>query len=92
MFKEMDLSVAVPRGATAITFRYQLRSRGATSPPVAWLANNPQGEDPFLLDEPAGKVTLRFRTTQKLYYRLDEERLHLNLWVLEYDELKKHSC
>lgn len=92
MFKEMDLSQAVPRGATAITFRYQLQSRGPGAPPMAWLANNPQGENPILLSEPSGQLTLRFRTSQKLYYHLDERRVHLNLWIVEYDELKKHSC
>ena len=59
---------------------------------MAWLANNPQGENPILLSEPSGQVTLRFRTSQRLYYQLDERRLHLNLWIVEYDELKKHSC
>lgn len=69
MFKEMDLSQAVPRGTTAITFRYQLESRGDEAPAVAWLANNPQGEDPILLDERSGQVTLSFRTSQKLYFQ-----------------------
>jgi hypothetical protein len=92
VFKEMDLSQAVPRGATAITFRYHLQPRGDGTPVVAWLADNPQGEEPIPLHGPSGQVTLRFRTSQKLYYHLDERRLHLNLWILEYDELKKHSC
>lgn len=92
MFKEIDLSQAVPRGATAITFRYQLQSRGDEAPSVVWLANNPQGENPILLSEPSGQITLRFRTSQKLYFHLDERHLHLNLWIVEYDELKKHSC
>ncbi len=59
---------------------------------MAWLADNPQGENPILLAEPTGQVTLRFRTTQKLYYHVDDPRLHLNMWIIEYDELKKHSC
>lgn len=88
----MDLSPAVPRGATAITFRYQLESRGGAAAPSAWLADNPQGEDAILLADPSGQVTLRFRTSQKLYYRLDNLQVHLNLWILEFDELKKHSC
>ncbi|MFQ5658436.1 MAG: hypothetical protein ACE5G5_12915 [Candidatus Methylomirabilales bacterium] len=92
MFKEMDLSQAVPRGTTAITFRYQLQSQGYGIPPLAWLADNPQGSNPVLLTEPVGQVTLRFRTSQKLYYHLDDPRLHLNMWIVEYDELKKHSC
>ncbi|MFQ5803497.1 MAG: hypothetical protein ACE5JQ_11440 [Candidatus Methylomirabilales bacterium] len=61
-------------------------------PPLAWLADNPQGNHPILLDEPSGQVAIRFRTSQKLYYRLGDPRFHLNLWIIQYDELKKHSC
>jgi len=88
----MDLSQAVPRGTTAITFRYQIKSRRDEVSPSAWLADNPHGEHPILLDQPSGQVTLRFRTSQKLYYHLGDPHLHLNLWIVEYDELKKHSC
>lgn len=92
MFKEMDLSQAVPRGTTAVTFRYQIQSQEDGVSPLAWLADNPQGKDPVLLTEPTGQVTLRFRTSQKLYYHLGDPHLHLNLWIAEYDELQKHSC
>lgn len=92
MFREMDLSQAVPRGATAITFRYRIESPDGEISPLAMLADNPRGEDPVLLIGPSGQVTLRFRTSQRLYYQLGHPRLHLNLWILEFDELKKHSC
>ncbi|MFQ5848252.1 MAG: hypothetical protein ACE5IQ_11365 [Candidatus Methylomirabilales bacterium] len=91
-FREMDLSQVVSRGTTAITFRYRITSPGDGVPPLAWLADNPRGENPVRLMEPAGQVTLRFRTSQKLYYDLGDPHLHLNLWIVEYDELKKHSC
>ncbi|MBW8058353.1 MAG: hypothetical protein V3R69_05560 [candidate division NC10 bacterium] len=92
MLKEMDLSQAVPRGTTAITFRYQIESQGDGATPLAWLADNPRGENPVLLTDRTGQITLRFRTSQKLYYHLGDPRLHLNLWIVEYNELKKHSC
>ncbi len=92
MFREMDLSQAVPRGTTAIRFRYRIESPEEDGPPLAWLADNPQGENPILLTASSGEVTLRFRTSQRLYYHLGDPQVHLNLWILEIDELKKHSC
>jgi len=92
MFREMDLSQAVPRGTTAIRFRYRIENRDEGGPPLVWLADNPRGESAVLLTESSGDVTLRLRTSQKLYYRLGDPQLHLNLWILEFDELKKHSC
>jgi hypothetical protein len=92
VFKEVDLSRAVPRNTVAITFRYQISSRADGLPPLAELADNPQGRDPVLLAEDSGKVTIRLRRAQKLYYRLADRQLHLNLWIVEYRTLARRSC
>lgn len=92
MFKEIDLSRAVPRNTVAITFRYQIASPADGVMPLAELADNPLGQDPVLLTGDSGRVTLRFRTAQKLYYSLGDQRLHLNLWIVEYKTLTRRSC
>ena len=92
MFKEMDLSRAVPRNAVAIIFRYQITSRDSDVPRVATLADNLQGRDPVLLTGDSGKVTVRLRTAQKLYYSLGDPALHLNLWVVACQTLARRSC
>lgn len=92
MFKEIDLSQAVPPNTVAITFRYQITSRAEEVPPLAKLADNALGQDPVLLAGDSGKVTVRLRTAQKLYYSLGDPRLHLNLLIVEYKALNKYSC
>ena len=92
MFKEIDLSQAVPPNTVKITFRYQLTSPADEVPPLARLADNAQGQDPVLLAGDSGKVTVRLRTPQKLYYSLGDRQLHLNLWIVEYQALNKYSC
>ncbi len=92
MFKEIDLSRAVPRNTVAITFRYQI-TRGADDvPPLAELADNPQGQDSVFLTDNSGKVTMRLWRAQKLYYSLADPQLHLNLWIVEYKTLTRRSC
>ena len=92
MFKEIDLSQAVPPNTVKITFRYQITSPADEVPPLARLADNAQGQDPVLLAGDSGKVTVRLRTPQKLYYSLGDRQLHLNLWIVEYQALNKYSC
>jgi len=92
LFKEIDLSQAVPPNTVAITFRYQISSPADEVPPVARLADNARGEDPVVLAGDVGRVTVRLRTAQKLYYSLGDPRLHLNLWIVEYRALNKYSC
>lgn len=92
MFKEIDLSQAVPRNTCAITFRYQITSRAEDIPPLAELADNPQGRNPVLLAEDRGKVSIRLQRRQKLYYSLPDPQLHLNLWIVEYRTLARRSC
>ncbi len=92
MFKEIDLSQAVPTNTVAITFRYQITTRADEVPPLAELADNAQGQDPVLLAGDSGKVTIRLRTPQRLYYSLGDRQLHLNLWIVEYQALNKYSC
>lgn len=92
MFKEIDLSRAVPRNTFAITFRYQISGRAEDVPPLAVLADNPQGRDPVPLAEDSGKVSIRLRRRQKLYYSLADPQLHLNLWIVEYRTLARRSC
>ena len=92
MFKEIDLSQAVPSNTVAVTFRYQITSPADEVPALASLADNAQGRDPVLLVGDSGKAIVRLRTAQKLYYRLGDPRLHLNLWIVEYQALNKHSC
>lgn len=92
MFKEIDLSRAVPRNTVAITFRYQITRPAEGVPPLAELADNPRGTDPVLLTGDSGKATVRLRSTQKLYYSLADPRLHLNLWIVEYKTLTRRSC
>ena len=92
MFKEVDLSRAVPRNTVSITFRYQITSRAEDVPPLAELADNPQGRDPVLLAGDSGKVKIRLRRAQKLYYSLADPQLHLNLWIVEYQTLARRSC
>lgn len=92
MFKEIDLSRAVPRNTVAITFRYQI-TRGADDvTPLAELADNPQGREPVLLAGDSGKVTVRLRRAQRLYYSVADPQLHLNLWIVEYRALTRRSC
>jgi len=92
VFQEMDLSQAVPPNTVAITFRYEITSPADEVPPLARLADNAQGLDPVLLAGDSGKATVRLRTPQKLYYNLGDPRLHLNLWIVEYQALNKYSC
>ncbi len=92
MFKEIDLSGAVPPNTVSITFRYQIMSRADDVPPLAKLADNARGQDSVLLAGDSGKATVRLRTSQKLYYSLSDPRLHLNLTIVEYVALGKHSC
>ena len=92
MFKEINLARAVPRNTVAITFRYQITSPTDRVPPLVELADNPQGKDPVLLTGDSGKVTVRLRTAQKLYYSLGDPRLHLNLWIVEHKTLTRRSC
>ncbi len=91
MFKEIDLSRAVPRNTVAITFRYQITTPADGVPPLAELADNSQGQDPVLLAGDSGKVTVRLRTAQKLYYSLGDPRLHLNLWIVECKTLTRRA-
>jgi hypothetical protein len=92
MFNEIDLSRAVPRNTVSITFRYRIKSRAQDVPPLAELANNAQGRDPIILAGDSGRVTVRLRRAQKLYFRLDNPQLHLNLWVVECRTLARRSC
>ncbi len=92
MFKEIDLSQAVRSNTVAITFRYQITSGPEEAPLVAWLADNVHGENPIRLAGHSGHVTVRLRTSQRLYYNLASLQSHLNLWIVECKELGKHSC
>ena len=92
MFKEIDLSQAVPSNTVAVTFRYQITTPADEVPPLASLADNAQGLDPVLLVGDSGKATVRLRTAQKLYYSLGDPQLHLNLWIVEFQALNKYSC
>jgi hypothetical protein len=91
MFKEIDLSKAVRSNTVAITFRYQITSCINEGPHLAWLADSAQGENPILLAGDSGHVTVRLRTSQRLYYKFDSLQFHLNLWIVECKELGKHS-
>jgi len=91
MFKEIDLSRALPRNTVAVTFRYQITSRADEVAPLAELADNPEGKEPVLLAGESGRVTVRMRRPQKVYYSLPD-RLHLNLWIVEYRALTRRSC
>ena len=88
----MDLSRAVPRNTVAITFRYQITSRNGDVPLLAHLANNVRGQNPILLSGHSGRVTMRLRTAQRLYYSLGDPALQLNLWVVEHQILARRSC
>ena len=92
MFKEIDLSEAVPPNTVAITFRYQITSRADEVQLLAELADNAQGQDPVLLAGDSGRTTVRLRTPQRLYYSLGDPQLHLNLTIVEYQALNKYSC
>ena len=92
MFTEIDLSRAVSRNTVGITFRYQITRRDADIPALARLADNPEGRDPIFLMGESGKVTVRLRRAQRLYYSLGDPQLHLNLWILECKTLTKRSC
>jgi hypothetical protein len=92
MFNEIDLSRAVPRNTVAVTFRYQITRGAHDVPPLAKLADNPDGRDSVFLGDDSGKVTMRLRRAQKLYYRLADPQLHLNLWIVEYRTLARRSC
>lgn len=92
MFKEIDLSQAVPPNTVKITFRYEIKNQGGDVLLFAKLADNAQGQDPVLLAGDSGKATVRLRTPQKLYYSLGDPQLHLNLTIVEYQALNKYSC
>ncbi len=92
MFKEIDLSRAVRSNTVAITFRYQITSCTEEAPLVAWLADNVRGENPIRLAGHSGHVTVRLRTSQRLYYNLASLQYQLSLWIVECKELEMHSC
>ncbi len=92
MFKEIDLSQAVSPNTVAITFRYEITSLIHEVSSFAWMADNANGENPVLLSGESGRITVPLRTAQKLYYNLENPGLHLNLWIIEYKELPRHSC
>ncbi len=92
MFKEINLSQAVPPNAVAVRFRYEITGSNTENSPVAELADNAAGDNPIHLAGNSGEVTIRFRTAQKLYYSLQVTARHLNLWIVEWRELKKQSC
>lgn len=70
MFKEIDLSRAVPPNTVAMGFRYQIQRRADEAPPVALLVDNAEGHDAVLLPGDSGRVTVRLRTAQELYCNL----------------------
>jgi len=88
----MDLSRAVPRNTVTITFRYQITSRNGDVPLLAQLADNARGQNPILLTGHSGRVIMRLRTAQRLYYRLGDPALQLNLWIVEHQILARRSC
>ncbi len=92
MFKEIDLSQGVPPNTVAITFRYEITSRANGVSLIARMADNAKGKNSILLSGESGKITVLLRTAQKLYYSLDNPGLHLNLWIVEFKALPKHSC
>jgi hypothetical protein len=92
LFKEIDLAQAVPPNTVAVTFRFQITHRAEEVPPLAELADNANGQGSVVLAGDSGKVTVRLRTPQKLYYSLADPRLHLNLWIVGYQALNKYSC
>ena len=92
MFEPIDLSKAVSSNTVAITFRYQITRGAEEAPLVAWLADNVRGDNPIRLAGHSGHVTVRLRTSQRLYYNLAILQSHLNLWIVECRELGKHSC
>ncbi|MFQ5681959.1 MAG: hypothetical protein ACE5HC_01685 [Candidatus Binatia bacterium] len=92
MFKEIDLSRAVPPNAVAVRFRYEITGSDKDVLLAAKVADNAAGHHPTLLTGRSGEITVRFRTAQKLYYSLQEADLHLNLWIVQVQELGKHAC
>jgi hypothetical protein len=92
MYKQIDLSQAVPPNTVAITFRYEITSRANGVSLFARIADNANGKKSILLSGESGKITVRLRTTQKLFFSLENPSLHLTLWILEYRALPKHSC
>ena len=92
MFKEIDLSQAISPNTVAITFRYEITGIANGDSSFVWMADNANGENSVLLSGESGRVTVPLRTAQKLYFRLENPRLHLNLWIIEYKELPRHSC
>jgi hypothetical protein len=92
LFKEIDLSEVVPRNTVAVTFRFQITRRAEEVSPLAELADNANGQGSVVLAGDSGKVTVRLRTPQKLYYSLGDPQLHLNLWILGFQALNKYSC
>ena len=92
MFALIDLSKAVSSNTVAITFRYQITRGAEETPLVAWLADNVHGENPIRLAGHSGHVTVRLRTSQRLYYNLASLQSHLNLWIVECRELGRQAC
>ncbi len=92
MFKEIDLSQAVSPNTAAITFRYEITSRANGVSLIAHMADNAKGKNSILLSGESGRVTVPLWTAQKLYYSLENPGLHLNLWIVEFKALPRHSC
>ncbi len=92
MFKEIDLSQGISPNTVAITFRYEITGIANGDSSFVWMADNANGENSVLLSGESGRVTVPLRTAQKLYFSLENPRLHLNLWIIEYKELPRHSC
>mgnify|MGYP001353236455 CR=1 FL=1 len=92
MFRVIDLSRTIPLNTVAITFRYQITGETDADLPSAWLSDNHTGENPIPLVGASGQLTVRLRTAQKLYYDLKFPGLHLDLRIIDYRALEKHSC
>ncbi len=91
MFKEIDLSRAIPRNTVSVTLRYEFTGESEGKSLLAQVSDNAQGENSIHLSEKKGAVTVSLRASQKLYFRLQNQALHLNLWIVDFRTLGKHA-
>lgn len=92
LFREVDLSRAVPPYTVRVTFRYRV-----VRPPTArlarvGLAEDPEGRNALWLTDDTGVVTVRLQVPSRVYVALEDPRLHLNLWVVECVTLRRFGC
>ncbi len=87
-FREVDLSRATVR----VTLRYRVVRPPKLRRTRVWLAEDPDGQAAVCLPDDAGVIDLCLRVPQRVYVALEDSRLRLDLWVVEWVALRRSEC